>query len=345
MDDDLSTRRTEDRLRTGLRARAALVEAPDRLEDVLAAAGAARGRRWVPLVAAAAVAAVVGGSWAVHEALGSDPRPTSVAGTPTPSPSTPPTTPAPPTTSPSPTATPSTPAAAAPLPVYVIVPEVADAPDGRFGLRREWHATTVVDEVARVREAVQAALDAPLLDVTRGPWADVEVTAVEVRADGVVVTLSRPPRTVGSAADDLALPSLGWTAQAVLGRGNLPVTVRADGATLGVVTRPATDEWWTVLTDVWVTEPVSGAVLPGGRPVQVRGEASVFEGALSWELERGGSPVRSGHVTASAGGPARGTYTVDLGTLDPGTYTVRVTALSPKDGSVSASDAATFVVK
>ncbi|MBD3783360.1 MAG: hypothetical protein IE926_10465, partial [Micrococcales bacterium] len=63
--DPMSTSREEERLRSALRHRASLVDPPDRLEDVLEAAGH-RPRRWVPLLAAAAVAAVVGGAWLAH---------------------------------------------------------------------------------------------------------------------------------------------------------------------------------------------------------------------------------------------------------------------------------------
>ena len=86
-----------------------------------------------------------------------------------------------------------------------------------------------------------------------------------------------------------------------------------------MVTRPPAEEWWSVLTDIWVTEPRDGQTVSADRPVTVRGEASVFEAALSWELAGPGGTA-SGNVTASAGAPARGTYEIDLGELAIGTY-------------------------
>lgn len=338
--DDLSTRRTEDRLRAALRDRAALVDPEDRLDEILEAAGSAPRRRWVPLVAAAAVAGLVGTVWALDASGPQDPQPTSVAGTPTPSATPTPTGSPSPTASPSPTST----ATAAPLPVYVISSEVLGEPDGRFGLRREWRQSTRTDEEGRVRDAVAASLAATVPGVEPGPWDGVEVSSVAVGADAVTLTLTGRPRTTGTQADDLALPAVGWTAQAVLGRGNLPVTVRADGAELGVVTRPPADETYAVLADVWVTAPLDGARVPESRPVVVTGEASVFEATLTWELQRDGAPVSDGFVTASAGAPARGTYEIDLGTLSAGTYRMSVTSLSPRDGAVDASDVVTFTV-
>lgn len=343
--DDLATRRAEDRLRAGLTARADLLDPPDRLTEVLAAAGAAHRRRWVPLAAAAAVAAVVTGTvWAAHDGGPDDrPRPTTVANTPSPSTSPSPS-PAPTTSSPDPTASPTATPASVGLPVYVIAPEVVDDPGAGLGLRRTWRSATVTsDEAERVRAAVDLALDADVPGTAGSPWAGVDVSSVRVDAAAVTVTVSAAPRTTGGPADALALPQVGWTAQAVLGRGNVPVTVVSDGRTLGTHTRPPADRWFEELTDVWVTAPRDGAVLPAGRAVVVRGEASVFEAALSWELS--GSAVREGTVTASAGAPTRGTYAIDLGALAPGSYRIRVVALSPKDGSVAHEDTVAFEVR
>lgn len=347
--DPMTTSRDEERLRAALRGRADLVDPPDRLDEVLEAARTRRARRWAPLLAAAAVAAVVGGVWVVHP-FGSEraatpamPLPSSVSAPSSPAPSAP-SSPAP---SPSTTPTGTTPVAGpgTPLPVYVIGAEVAEAPDGRYGLRRTWLATAATAADQRVRAAVDAALDAPVPLVDTPPWEGVDVASVRVTTSAVTVDLTGRPQPVSEAVDTLALDQVGWTAQAVLGRGNLPVTVRAGGQVLRVVTRPARDQGWTVLADVWVTSPTTGSVVPAAGPVVVRGEASVFEAALSWTLERGDTTVRSGQITASVGAPARGTYTVALGRLPAGTYTVHVEALSPKDGSVSASDVVTFTVR
>lgn len=219
-------------------------------------------------------------------------------------------------------------------------------PGSGYGLARRWVTLAAPDEDAtRVRAAVDASLGAPVEGVDPSAWAGVDVGAVTVTTDGVSVEVSAAPRRTGTAADDLALAQVGWTAQAVLGRGNVPVTVTTGGSPLGVVSRPATDQWYTVLTNVWVTAPTPGERLPAGSPVTVRGQASVFEAALTWQLERDGTVVDSGYVTASAGAPARGDYAIDLGTLPSGGYTVRVRSLSPRDGAVDAEDVVSFTVR
>ena len=339
---------TEDLLRAALRERADVLDPADRLEDVLAAAGAPSGQRWWLSMgaAAAAVAAVVAGAWLVRGPL-EDPARTvpavtaTTAPTPVPSATGSPTGPEP---SPSPSATaPSTQSA---LPVYVVVPEVPGDPGSGYGLARRWVTLAAPDEDAtRVRAAVDASLGAPVEGVDPSAWAGVDVSAVTVTTDGVRVEVSAAPRRTGTAADDLALAQVGWTAQAVLGRGNLPVTVTTGGSPLGVVSRPATDQWYTVLTNVWVTAPTPGDRLPAGSPVTVSGQASVFEAALTWQLERDGTVVDSGYVTASAGAPAWGDYTIDLGSLPSGGYTVRVRSLSPRDGAVDAEDVVSFTVR
>ena len=339
---------TEDLLRAALRERADVLDPADRLEDVLAAAGAPSGRRWwlSAGAAAAAVAAVVAGAWLVRGPL-EDPTPTvpavtaTTAPTPVPSPTGGPTGREP---SPSPSAT--APATESALPVYVVVPEVPGDPGSGYGLARRWVTLAAPDEDAtRVRAAVEASLGAPVEGVDPSAWAGVDVGAVTVTTDGVSVEVSAAPRRTGTPADDLALAQVGWTAQAVLGRGNLPVTVTTGGSPLGVVSRPATDQWYTVLTNVWVTAPTPGERLPAGSPVTVSGQASVFEAALTWRLERDGTVVDSGSVTASAGAPARGDYGIDLGTLPSGGYTVRVRSLSPRDGAVDAEDVVSFTVR
>ena len=106
--DDLDLRPTEDRLRVGLRLRALQVDPPDRLADVLAEARTGgRRRRWGPLAAVAAVAAVVAGLWLTHP-FPSSPGPTAPAAStsPTGGPSVTPTRTGTPSPVPSATATP-----------------------------------------------------------------------------------------------------------------------------------------------------------------------------------------------------------------------------------------------
>lgn len=80
-----------------------------------------------------------------------------------------------------------------------------------------------------------------------------------------------------------------WTAQAAVGRGDLPVTVRAPGGQrlFGLLDPSRT---WTragtppeFLCDLWVDSPAPGASVSVSRPVTVRGQAVAFEANVEWE--------------------------------------------------------------
>ena len=73
-------------------------------------------------------------------------------------------------------------------------------------------------------------------------------------------------------------------------------------------------------------------------PVTFSGEASVFEAALLWRVvDAGGRVFAEGSTTASAGAPARGTFTVTATFTPPSADTigaVEVFDRSPKDGQI-----------
>lgn len=73
-------------------------------------------------------------------------------------------------------------------------------------------------------------------------------------------------------------------------------------------------------------------------PVTIAGDASVFEATLQWRItDSGGRVLAQGNTTASAGAPARGTYTITASFTPPAADTiaiVEVFAVSVKDGTI-----------
>ena len=73
-------------------------------------------------------------------------------------------------------------------------------------------------------------------------------------------------------------------------------------------------------------------------PLVISGDASVFEAALQWRIVDGGGKVYAqGNTTASAGAPARGTFSVNVAYTGPATDTsgfVEVWETSPRDGTI-----------
>jgi hypothetical protein len=87
---------------------------------------------------------------------------------------------------------------------------------------------------------------------------------------------------------------------------------------------------------ITVARPLSGARITS--PLLISGDASVFEAALQWRIVDGGGTVYAqGITTASAGAPARGTFTVNVTYTGPATDVtgfVEVYETSPRDGSI-----------
>lgn len=350
---------TERELREALADRARQIHPSSRLDAILSEASApaaAPGRsRWLAGVGVAAAAAVVAGTvWATWP----DPDPTLPGGPPTSASPTP----TPSATSPEPSTSPSTspsasssPSASGSTPTAPQTSNVAQAiyrvgtnggTSNRPGLVREFRTAAVgSSETARVKSAVVAAL--ARTDLWRGrDLADLEVTqsAITLRLGG--------SGAVAPDADSarLAAYALVWSAQGAVGRGDLPVSIVpvGGGKLLGQLdsskpfTRAATPP--DALCDIWIDGPSPGATLVQSTSVVVRGQAVAFEANVEWQLRRGTTDVRNGVVTASIGAPSRGTFSVDLGRLEPGTYTFRAFTSSAKDGSTQAERLVTFSV-
>ncbi|MEO7268655.1 MAG: Gmad2 immunoglobulin-like domain-containing protein, partial [Knoellia sp.] len=217
------------------------------------------------------------------------------------------------------------------------------------GLVREFWSPSLgrTTESQKVTAAVGEALD------RTGLWRGVTVRDVTVEKSRISLTLSGPGASAPSAdSAQLGVSALVWTAQGAVGRGDVPVriTTAGDGQLLGHVatgssfTRSSTPQ--NDLCDIWIDNPSPGASVRASDPLVVRGQAVAWEATVEWELQSGASTVRNGFVTASIGAPSRGTFSVDLGTLDPGTYTFRAFTTSAEDGvRVIADREVTFTVK
>jgi hypothetical protein len=367
--------RVERQLRQALATDARRVQPPERLDAILGAAhdaGPATGgvghgsRRWlVPVAAAAAVAAVIGGVWAANH-TDSDRQVTPPMTNTTTAPVTP--TPSPTTSSASssstaPTTTGPAPAQTQPatLPVYFVGPIGDSKPTSK--LFREFVRSQVPADptpTQKAKAALVLAIDAQPYSNTEGylqPWSGQTIGDVQVTPQLITVDLAMAGNPDAAQTEEirrLAVQELVWTAQAAVQNGNVPVrfTVRGGPAKLfgsiptdQAFTRPASSESWRDLAPIWVDSPTRDQVLPAGKPVTVTGQATVFEASLAWDLRRGTTTVKEGHTTASIGAPERGQYSMKLGTLSPGTYTIHVWEPSAKDGSVAAERSVTFTVK
>ena len=73
-------------------------------------------------------------------------------------------------------------------------------------------------------------------------------------------------------------------------------------------------------------------------PLTISGEASVFEAALIWQVtDTAGRVLASGITTATAGAPAKGTFSITATYQDPPSDIIgfaEVFTRSPKDGEI-----------
>jgi hypothetical protein len=263
--------------------------------------------------------------------------------------SAPPTSPAAPTpdATPSPTTTPTS-ATTMRVPVYYL-----GGTASRPRLYREFRSVPRTTGV--VRAAVDAMLHlAPLDSDYRTYWPrTASVLGVSLSGTTATVDLSGA-RGVTTSADNerLSLQQLVHTVTAAA-TSITSVRLHFDGATKptlwghadtsGAVSRaPQVD----TLGAVWVVTPAHHATV--SRTFTVTGTASVFEATVTWSVTKPGSstPLAGGSVNATAGGPARGDYTVAV-TLPAGTTgDVVFTAWesSAEDGSVTSPDSKTYRV-
>ena len=361
--------RVERALRQALATDVRRVQPSDRLDAILRAAhdaGPATGgpghtaRRWlVPVAAAAAVAAVIGGVWAANRGDNGQQTTPPMTNSATSAP----TTPAPTSSSPSASSTTSSGPAQtvqATLPVYFVGPIGDSKPT--YKLFREFvRGNVAADQSAahKVKAALVLAINAQPYSNTDGylqPWSGQTIGDVQVTPQLITVDLANagnPDAALTPEVRRLAVQELVWTATAAAQQTS-PVRITVNGApaklfgsiaTDRAFQRPSSSESWRDLAPIWVDSPTRDQVLPAGTKVTVKGQATVFEANVAWDLQRGATTVKQGHATASIGAPERGQYSIDLGTLQPGSYTIHVWEPSAKDGSVAAERSVGFTVK
>jgi len=93
---------------------------------------------------------------------------------------------------------------------------------------------------------------------------------------------------------------------------------------------------WQVWGHVWITAPLESATVASS--FQIGGEASVFEGAVHWQILRNGGLLKEGTAQATVGAPDRGTWSVTVEGVTPGPYQIRAYEVSAKDGSITYED-------
>lgn len=345
----MSTRTPQDRdeqdlarlLRAALRREADRVQVPaDGLVRIQqrTAGQSAGGRRWGVLAAAASLVVVAGvaiGAGFLQRGSGSSSVVPAVT----------------PTTSASSSAA-SSPAVerTVAVPVYWLGPERST-----FRLFREFEAvpaSQASDPGGKAQAAASLALSGTPADPSYfSPWATGSAATVTLTGSGIDVELNAAAAgtEMSTQTANIALAQLVWTVTAAAGE-NVPVTFSVAGGgplASGVsLAQPFTraDPSYTVLAAIWVVSPQQGETVSS--PVTVTGEATVYEATVQWQLSQDGTVLRSGVTTASAGGPARGDWTVDLGDLPAGTYTFRAYADSPAgNGTLQGQDTKQFTVQ
>lgn len=241
------------------------------------------------------------------------------------------------------------------MPVYFVGPYG----NQKWGLVREFLTANLpagADPAAKATAALNLALNAQPYTNTDGylqPWpAGSSAQQVVVRPSEIEVVLSGPGvKGLTPEQQRVSVQQVVWTATAAV-QQNLPVRISVAGGgpifeTMppSVYKRPATTESYRDLAPIWVDTPSRDQVLPAGSPVVVKGQACTFEANVLWELRQGTTVVKKGNTTASSGCPTQGSYSVDLGVLQPGAYQFRAFELSAKDGSLSAEKVVSFTVK
>ena len=87
---------------------------------------------------------------------------------------------------------------------------------------------------------------------------------------------------------------------------------------------------------ILVKEPLANTRVRS--PLTISGEASVFEAALIWQVtDTAGRVLASGFTTATAGAPAKGTFSVTATYADPASDIIgfaEVYTRSPRDGTI-----------
>lgn len=233
---------------------------------------------------------------------------------------------------------------------------------GRLGARlyREFHSLPVRNDV--IRQAVDAMLSLKSTDPDYSSlWpTGTQLLGVSMSGDTATVDLSRDVlgANAGAAFEAASVQQLVHTVTAAAPsvRG---VRILVEGRSSGTVDgREIADLWGhgglrgqpfvraphaEILGPVWVFEPTEGATVE--RSFDITGEATVFEGTVSWELRRGAAVIARGFATASTGAPGRGKWTARVPAPAAGDYELRAFESSAEDGAALAVDSKRVTVR
>ena len=191
---------------------------------------------------------------------------------------------------------------------------------------------------AFIRDAVTAMLATPPADPDYTSYWPAGTTVVGASISGdttAVIDLSPEAASGPHGRGTISAQQLLYTIQAAAPKITA-LELRIDGQPVSslwgsqlaepITAQPTSDIW----AHVWLTAPAEHATVASS--FTFGGEATVFEGTVSWQIEQHGYVLRKGSAQASVGGPQRGTWSQTV-TLAPGTYTIKAFETSAKDGS------------
>jgi len=211
------------------------------------------------------------------------------------------------------------------VPVYVL----GDTEAGPR-LYREFRPAGGAAETDRVRAAVAGLADQPDDPDYRTPWRAVRVARLARSGADVTVAFAGAPRLAAPAEAFVAVQQVVHTVTAA-DNAVQRVRVMAPGLPAALTRTPVgRAPQVDVLAPVWLLSPADGSRT--GRPVVIRGTASVFEATVSVEARQGSAVAARATATASVGGPGRGTWAATV-SLPPGEYVLAAYEVSGKDGS------------
>lgn len=215
-------------------------------------------------------------------------------------------------------------------------------------LAREFRGVQERDNVAEAALAVM--VEGPVDPEYSTPWDPATSFRVTETDDAIDVELSVPDDSdsVPEELRELAVQQVVYTVQAALQstddvRFVVDETTAAqlwdaDTSTFTVARAPQLE----VRQLVQINDPTEG--MPMTSPVEVTGEAALFEGAYEWRIEQAGVVVEEGFGQSEEGQRfAPFSFEVEL---EPGEYEVIVTATDPSggEGPGPMSDSRTFTV-
>jgi hypothetical protein len=204
-----------------------------------------------------------------------------------------------------------------------------------------------------VNSTGNAGFDAVLALFTNPPtdpdysslWAGGSVESVTQQPGLITVDLSADARPVGKPPTarvyHVALQQIVYTVQDALDSRD-PVRILLSGGPPAGASEPLqADPPAEIKGLIVVDAPLQYGTVQS--PVTVEGDASVFEGTVSWQVLQDGQVVKQGYTTTSSGQEfSPYLFEVDL---DPGSYTLRVYEASAENGSPMFVETKQFTVE